>query len=50
MIEKNIPQNYWVLGLFPASSILETRKHNVSKTGSVSVLRWKGDRIFITKV
>jgi hypothetical protein len=30
-------QNYWVFGLFPASSILETRKH-VSETGSVSVL------------
>jgi hypothetical protein len=25
-------QNYWVLGLFPLSGILETRKHDVSKT------------------
>jgi hypothetical protein len=32
-------QNYWVFGLFPSSGILGTRKHNVSKTGSVSVLR-----------
>jgi hypothetical protein len=32
-------QNYWVLGLFPSSGILETRKHDVSETGSVSVLR-----------
>jgi hypothetical protein len=36
-------QNYWVFGLFPSSGILETTKHNVSETGSVSVLRcgWK---------
>jgi hypothetical protein len=27
-------QNYWVLGLRPSSGILETRKHNVSETGS----------------
>jgi hypothetical protein len=35
--------NYWVFGLCPSSGILETRKHNVSETGSVSVLRreWK---------
>jgi hypothetical protein len=32
-------QNYWVFGLFPLSGILETRKHDVSKTGSVSILR-----------
>jgi hypothetical protein len=31
-------QNYWVFGLFPSSSILENRKHDVSETGSVSVL------------
>jgi hypothetical protein len=31
-------QNYWVFGLCPSSVILETRKHNVSETGSVSVL------------
>jgi hypothetical protein len=28
-------QNYWVYGLFPSSGILETREHNVSKTGTV---------------
>jgi hypothetical protein len=32
-------QNYWVSGLCPSSGILNTRKHNVSETGSVSVLR-----------
>jgi hypothetical protein len=30
-------QNYWVFGLCPSSIILETKKHNVSETGSVSV-------------
>jgi hypothetical protein len=33
-------QNYGVFGLHPSSCILETRKHNVSETGSVSVLKW----------
>jgi hypothetical protein len=32
-------QNCWVFGLFPSSGILETRKHDVSETSSVSVLR-----------
>jgi hypothetical protein len=32
-------QNYWVFGLFPSSCILENRKHDVSETGSVSVVR-----------
>jgi hypothetical protein len=32
-------QNYLVFGLCPSSGILEARKHNVSETGSVSVLR-----------
>jgi hypothetical protein len=35
-------QNYWVFELFSSSGILETRKHNVSETGSVSVLRCGG--------
>jgi hypothetical protein len=30
-------QEYWVLWTFPSSGILETRKHDVSETGSVSV-------------
>jgi hypothetical protein len=34
-----IIQNYWAPGLCPSSSILETREHNVSETGCVSVLR-----------
>jgi hypothetical protein len=33
-------QNYWVSGLCQSSGILNTRKHNVPETGSVSVLRW----------
>jgi hypothetical protein len=32
-------QNYWVFGLFPSSGILENRKHDVSETGTLSVLR-----------
>jgi hypothetical protein len=36
-------QNYSVFGLCPSSGILETRKHNVLETGSVSVLRWEGE-------
>jgi hypothetical protein len=32
-------QEYWVFWTFPSSGILETRKHDVSETGSVSVLR-----------
>jgi hypothetical protein len=36
---KKTAQNYWVFGLCPSSSVVETRKHNISETGSVSVLR-----------
>jgi hypothetical protein len=32
-------QNCWGFGLRPLSGILQTRKDNVSGTGSVSVLR-----------
>jgi hypothetical protein len=35
-------QKYWVFELRPWSGTLETRKHNVSETGSVSVLRLGG--------
>jgi hypothetical protein len=38
-------QNYWVFGLCPSSDTLETRKHNVSETVSVSVLRGEGEDI-----
>jgi hypothetical protein len=31
-------QNYWVSGLCQFSGILNTRKHNVSVTGSVFIL------------
>jgi hypothetical protein len=34
-----VTQNYWVFGLFPSSSSLENRKHDISETGSVSILR-----------
>jgi hypothetical protein len=37
--EHSTPQNYWLFWTFPSSGILETRKHDVSETGSVSVLR-----------
>jgi hypothetical protein len=36
-------QRHWVFGLCPLSGILETRKHNVSETGSVSILDEGGD-------
>jgi hypothetical protein len=32
-------QNYWVSGLCPSSGILNTRKHNISETESLSVVR-----------
>jgi hypothetical protein len=35
-------QNYWVSGLCPSSGILETRKHNVSETGSIPAPRCGG--------
>jgi hypothetical protein len=34
-------QNYWVSGLCLSCGIVNTRKHNVSETGSVSILRWR---------
>jgi hypothetical protein len=36
-------QNYWIFELYPSSVILKTRQHNLSETGSVSVLRWVGN-------
>jgi hypothetical protein len=36
-------QNYKVyFGLYQSSGIYKTKNHNVSETGSVSVLRWMG--------
>jgi hypothetical protein len=32
-------QNYWVCELHPSLVTVNTRKHNVSETGSVSVFR-----------
>jgi hypothetical protein len=37
--EKVNQKNFWVFGLLASSGILENRKHDVSETGSVSVLR-----------
>jgi hypothetical protein len=34
--------NYWGFGLCPSSLILEIRKHSVSETGCVFILRWRG--------
>jgi hypothetical protein len=42
-------QNYWVFGLCPSSSILKTRKHNVSETPSASILRWGGRHLVLSK-
>jgi hypothetical protein len=40
LAERNVlPQNYWVFGLCPSPGILKARKHNMSETGSVSILR-----------
>jgi hypothetical protein len=30
-------QNYWISGLCPLPGILNTRKHNVSETGSMDL-------------
>jgi hypothetical protein len=35
-------QKYWVSELCPSSIVLNTGKHNVSETGTISVLRWEG--------
>jgi hypothetical protein len=44
LLEHYFSQNYWVFGLFPSSGILENRKDDVSETGSVSLLRWRGEK------
>jgi hypothetical protein len=38
-------QNYWGFLLFPSSGILGDRKHDVSETVSVSVLRYGGKHL-----
>jgi hypothetical protein len=38
-----VVQNYWAyFGLYPSSAMWKIKDHNVSETGSVSVLRWMG--------
>jgi hypothetical protein len=39
MNNKIILQIHWVSGLCPSSNILKTRKHNVSGTGYVYIIR-----------
>jgi hypothetical protein len=39
VVTMKLTQNYWVVGLCPSSGIVKPIKHNVSETGSVSVLR-----------
>jgi hypothetical protein len=36
---KHNVQDYWIFGLCPSSGIVKKEEHNVSETGSVSVLR-----------
>jgi hypothetical protein len=39
-----VVQIYWAcFGLYPSSCMWKTKYHNVSETGSVSVLRWMGE-------
>jgi hypothetical protein len=40
----NYYYRFTVFFTFPSSGILETRKHDVSETGSLSVLRWEGEK------
>jgi hypothetical protein len=35
---------HFSFGLFSSSGVLENRKHDVSETGSVSVLRWRWEK------
>jgi hypothetical protein len=38
-----VVQSYWsCFGLYPSSCMWKTKYHNISETGSVSVLRWMG--------
>jgi hypothetical protein len=42
-----LTQNYWVFGLSPSFSIPETKKHDVSENGSVFVLWFVGEDIYL---
>jgi hypothetical protein len=38
-----VVQSYWAsFGLYPSSCMWKTKDHNVTETGSLSVLRWIG--------
>jgi hypothetical protein len=45
--EALLTQKYWGFGLCLWSGILETRKHNVSETGCVCVLRCEGEDTYL---
>jgi hypothetical protein len=34
-----ITENYWASGLYPSPGILNTREHNLSESGTASILR-----------
>jgi hypothetical protein len=42
-------QNFWVFGLCPSSSILETRKDSISETRYVYILRWGKTPILLSR-
>jgi hypothetical protein len=42
--------NHFVSRLCPSFGIINTRKHNVSKTGSISILRWGGTPILLGRI
>jgi hypothetical protein len=45
-LKRLINQNYWVFGLSSSSGFLGNRKHDVSETGSVFVLRCGGKNTY----
>jgi hypothetical protein len=40
-------ENCWVSALFPSSGFLNTKKHNVSETGSASIRCGEGDTYYV---
>jgi hypothetical protein len=42
-------QSCWVFLTFPSTGVLENRKHDVSESGSVSVLKWGGQDTYSVK-
>jgi hypothetical protein len=48
-LDQNNVQNHGVSELCPLFGILNTRRHNISETGSVSFLRWERNQIQFPK-